>query len=69
MNIDQFLAEVNEACAGLPGNAEVVFKCIASKDAGQEFATINSIQKIGPVSVVYPNPGSSKEAYVLVEFA
>lgn len=69
MTIDQFLAEINQACAGLPGSAEVNFKCIAEKSAGQVFATINSISKIGDVVVVYPNPESAQAAHVVVEFA
>lgn len=69
MTIDQFQTQFNEACAGLPGNADISFKCISAKAAGQQFEAINSISKVGEVLRVYPDPNTSSPAHVVVEFA
>lgn len=69
MTVDQFMGEMNQACQGLAGDANVVFKCIAAKNAGEPFATINSIAKVGDVVRVYPDPNSTEPAHVVVEFA
>lgn len=69
MTIDQYLAELTQAAAGLPGDTEVNFKVIAAKAAGQEFATVNTIKGFGAINTVYPDPGSSIAAHIDVEFA
>ncbi len=69
MTITKLIAELQQASAGLPEDAEVAFKCITAKAAAQEFATVNSITGHGAVAVVYPDPGTATPAHVVVEFA
>lgn len=69
MTIDEFQEEFSEAIAGLSGGKLVKFKVTASKSAGEAFDTIDSIQQIGEVLNVYPDPNGTVPAHVLITFA
>lgn len=69
MTIDEFTEEFGEAIAGLAGSKLVKFKVAASKTAGEAFDTIDSIQQIGEVINVYPDPNGTVPAHVLITFA
>lgn len=68
MTIDQFQAQFSEAIAGLAGGAEVRFAADTGKSPSVQFSDINQVSQIGPVNIVYPEPGSTLPAYVLVRF-
>lgn len=68
MTIDQFQSQFSEAIAGLPGGAEVKFVAASGKSPEVQFSAVQQLSKVGQVDIVFPEPGTSLPAYVLVRF-
>lgn len=66
MTIDEWATEEGQAMSGLSGDKEIVFVAKNNCAAGDVF-TVSSIQKVGEVTVSYPNPNTVIPAHVLVE--